>query len=447
MPPTLTAIEVFSTPGEWEPLRVKLIGENEFTDPGSIFVRNGGILFQGSGTLNFPANIKLYRTESELEKTMTGDSGFISIIDCTVNARGIISTVSDKQGLVNGSLILTSAVVNLSGVPGGTILGFANEPILTGDRITLPADATWYVQTNPYNLRRETFIASDGVCYSGPVEIRPDYGITVADIEVTYDNKDDVLGDGGSVTFTPTQEDEMFEEASYLTLKNATINGNIQLGKNFRDDEFFVRLEGQNTIKAGASTGIKSQRRFIVWSDDAYGQLFVKGNGNGVELMNGGWMVVANAELNINVDAYGIKGHYTEEDEDNYNGFDVWGESWITQEPLYSKLVVKNNGDYPIACDLHEGSLFNVAVQEPAQATFSHDKHGFVDADLNLLAGTTLIISNDDYNTVGIGEMKNGKMKNEKWAGAVYDLSGRKMNSTRIQRGLYIAGGKKVAVK
>ena len=450
--PTLTAIEVLSTPGRWKPLHVKLIGENEFTDPGSILVRNGGINFQGSGTLNFPADIKLYRTESELEQMALEDWGYIGFTDCTVNARSLISTVSNKLGLVNGSLLFTSAVVNLSGKPGGTIIGFAYEPTFTADRITLPADAAWFDQTNPYNLKRETYITSNNVCYDGPVEIRPVYGITVADTEVTYDNKDDVLGDGGSVTFTPTQEDEQFEKVSYLTLKDATINGNIQLGKNLRDDEFFVRLEGQNTLNAGDSTGIQSQRRFIVWSDDAYGQLFVKGNGTGVELMNGAWMIVANAELNINVDAYGIKGHYTGLDEENYDRFEVWGESWTSMEPFYSKLVVKNSGDYPIACDLYQGSLYNVAVQEPAGAFFSSDKHGFVDGDFNLLAGTTLIISNDDYNTVGIGEMKDEGMKdegmnNEKRAGAMYDLSGRKVNNARIQRGLYIVGGKKVAVK
>ncbi len=47
----------------------------------------------------------------------------------------------------------------------------------------------------------------------------------------------------------------------------------------------------------------------------------------------------------------------------------------------------------------------------------------------------------------GINEVKSEEVKSEKWAGAVFDLQGRRLNSRPTRSGLYIQGNKKVFIK
>ena len=54
-------------------------------------------------------------------------------------------------------------------------------------------------------------------------------------------------------------------------------------------------------------------------------------------------------------------------------------------------------------------------------------------------------------NTTGIAEMEEGKLKMEDTSDVVYDLSGRRIQSSILnrqsQKGIYIVNGKKVVVK
>ena len=47
----------------------------------------------------------------------------------------------------------------------------------------------------------------------------------------------------------------------------------------------------------------------------------------------------------------------------------------------------------------------------------------------------------------GIEEVKNDRRHNDNWAGAVYDLSGRRVESTKMRRGIYLHDGRKVVVR
>ena len=47
----------------------------------------------------------------------------------------------------------------------------------------------------------------------------------------------------------------------------------------------------------------------------------------------------------------------------------------------------------------------------------------------------------------GINEVKSEEVKSEKWAGAVFDLQGRRLNSRPTRSGLYIQGNKKIFIK
>ena len=47
----------------------------------------------------------------------------------------------------------------------------------------------------------------------------------------------------------------------------------------------------------------------------------------------------------------------------------------------------------------------------------------------------------------GVEEVKSEEVKSEKWAGAWYNLDGRKLDSKPTQKGVYIGGGKKVVIK
>ena len=62
------------------------------------------------------------------------------------------------------------------------------------------------------------------------------------------------------------------------------------------------------------------------------------------------------------------------------------------------------------------------------------------------------VLSRDDFKQlqqdfVGIQEVNNEEMNDEKWAGAAYDLGGRRIGNPRSARGIVIRGGRKCIVK
>ena len=452
---------------------INLIGDNEWINPNQMIFRAGDAYFLGTGSLTYPNEIQLFRRQRDLidESGEKVSEGTISFKNCTVTATNIRSSV-DNMDLVNGRLEFSEANVTLTGSDTApysraeaTIQGFAEAPDFGWSgltRIATPSDWSWY-DNNGQDGNHRSYFTSGGVVYSGLVKVVTSYGIYVAGIEVTGENKDDVLSDGGSVTFAPAADDDDFGYVSRLVLKRATINGNITMSEAMQDDDCILELIGDNTINAGRQTGISTERMLGVSSRDAYGKLYVNTSGTGIELKNSSDLMLTNAELNINAGTYGIKGQYTDENlkskdptdgdarggyesvaifgtRETYDATGAPGES----TPYYSKLVVKNsNSSYPLIGGLYNFNMDgDVAVQEPVRAHFDTTSHTFVGSNGTALANTTLIISNDDYNTVGIGEVNSETLN-----GDVYDLSGRKMNNTRIQRGVYIVGGKKVAVK
>ena len=468
-----SGIRIFKTPYEYSWTNLQLIGENVWTKKcNDIIVKDGNLQFTGNGSLTYPADIVLVRNASELGTSTS--QGMISITYSTINANGIRSEVlgnadNDKE-MANGELFIYNSDVTLTGSSSdtGTISGFAAEPWIYGTNIVTPAGATWYDNTDATG-NRYTYLTADGSTeYKGKVEMYPFYGIFVAGTEITSRNKNDVLNDGGSVSYHNGDVDTPYEEdptawMPHLILNRANINGNIVMQESYQDGELIVQLNGDNTINAGRSTGIQSQQPFVVWSKDAYGKLYVKGTGGGVELMNYADMTVANAELNINIGTFGIKGQCTGEDPTGTNN-ELGGYERVrvlsnnpyaspngtgtdngNGELYYSKLVVKNgNRSYPLVSALYDFDFEDCAVMEPTRAYFDREKYAFVGSNGTTLTNTTLVISNADYNTVGIEEVEKADITN---AGNVYDLSGRKMNNTRIQRGVYIVNGKKIAVK
>ena len=463
----LTSFTVNSTSNErW--FSIYLIGENEWTNPTTMVFKAGNVQFIGDGSLTYPNEIILSRDQSQLSSE-TGsfgtDQGTLTFFDCTINAASIRSTVSNMNGMVNGEVGFYNSDISLTGSAQGTISGFENFWI-NSTKVITPAGGEWYdnegVSGNHYTYLTD----GSGNKHTGLVEIYPSYGIFVAGTEVTSKNKNDVLGDGGSVSYTPASngnDNDPYGWMAHLILKRANINGNIVMMQSGDQDDILVQLNGESTINSSRDTGIRSEIPFTVWSKDAYGKLFINGTGGGVDLTHDAVMTIANSELNINVGTYGIRGTYTDQTDatgtsmggyesvsilgiDPYSGQDPTGAPTGESGTYYSKLVVKNSSSrYPLVSALDNFYMENCTVMEPARAYFNGNTHTFDGSNGSALANTTLVISNADYNTVGIEDMNN--VNNEQLSGDVYDLSGRKMNNHRIQRGIYVVGGKKVAVK
>ena len=465
----LTSFTVNSTSNEkW--FSIYLIGENEWTDPTDMVFKAGNVQFIGDGSLTYPNEIILSRDQSQLSSetgSFSADQGLLSFFDCTINAASIRSTVSNMNGMVNGEVGFYNSDITLTGSAQGTISGFDSFWI-NSTKVITPAGGEWYdndgISGNHYTYLTD----GSGNKHTGLVEIYPSYGIFVAGTEVTSKNKNDVLGDGGSVSYTPASngnDNDPYGWMAHLILKRANINGNIVMMQSGDQDDILVQLNGESTINSSRDTGIRSEIPFTVWSKDAYGKLFINGTGSGVDLTHDAVMTIANSELNINVGTYGIRGTYTDQTDatgtymggyesvsilgnDPYSGQDPTGAPTGESGTYYSKLVVKNSSSrYPLVSALDNFYMENCTVMEPARAYFNGNTHTFDGSNGSALANTTLVISNADYNTVGIEEMNNERMNNEQLSGDVYDLSGRKMNNHRIQRGIYVVGGKKVAVK
>ena len=137
------------------------------------------------------------------------------------------------------------------------------------------------------------------------------FNIWVSGTQITVANKDDVLGDGGSVRFEPDTESTM----STLTLTNAHIAGaevyESPPGGNYgiycHDVSFNLVLVGDSTVAgkdaAGVSAGIYNNNGYILVSGD--GTLTACG---GTSKSSGGVYSTNLAIFSGTVNAYGGKG-------------------------------------------------------------------------------------------------------------------------------------------
>lgn len=113
---------------------------------------------------------------------------------------------------------------------------------------------------NPYDsngvlleVKNGSLVDAEGEVYKGEVRFAKstfdDPRITVGDVAVSEANMNDVLGDGGSVKYSPDGK---------LTLTNATVNGTDYALRTQRDIPLEIVVNGSCTLKsstAGSSTG------------------------------------------------------------------------------------------------------------------------------------------------------------------------------------------------
>ncbi len=126
----------------------------------------------------------------------------------------------------------------------------------------------------------------------------PDYGISVAGVEVTEQNKDDILGDG-SVSFDPV----LFA----LTLKDAAIEGEVISEKSLE-----IVLYGKNTVSSEsdaivADGGLKFTGGGGLTVNSPENGIFVRGKlvfeHSGVITVNGGKTAVSNEDGGVEINS------------------------------------------------------------------------------------------------------------------------------------------------
>ena len=150
-------------------------------------------------------------------------------------------------------------------------------------------------QTGAFTISAE--LTTDGVYYSTNLysytlnitEIDIPYNLTVAGVEVTSANKDNVLGDEGkTVKFTPATG----AAAAILYLNNATITGNIEWDM---DNALTIQLTGGNTVDGYISSYNNSVALTFTYPDGSNNSYLTVG-GNAVSKAISGFNSVTLAE-------------------------------------------------------------------------------------------------------------------------------------------------------
>ena len=252
VPPTLTLTNANITGGavsdkpgsfgiyvEHPYVRLELVGTNTVTSKDTtaesvgISLRSGSSAICGDGTLNVKAGAGL---------TSTGIyASHLSFFSGTVNVTaGNADTISAAiNAITGGNVSIYGGTLTAVGGNAPESYGFRCKPQMMGGTVTAIGQ-TLALQNgvNCSNEDRTVTVNAEAKANGATkwdnhselggehssyryVKIECGYGLWVQGVKVTDANKTDVLGDGGSVKYTP----ESIDEPAKLTLKNAHITG------------------------------------------------------------------------------------------------------------------------------------------------------------------------------------------------------------------------------
>ena len=289
IPPTLTLTNASITGGavpekpgsygiyiEHPYVRLELVGTNTVTSKDTttesmgVNLASGSYAVSGDGTLNVKAGSSL--------SSIGIYASYLSIISGTVNVTaGNANNIS--TAVIGGNLSIYGGSLTAVGGNAPESYGLGSKPRMEGGTVTAIGqtlalrdgvkgsneDAAVTVNTEAKadgatEWDNHSDLGGEHSSYKY-VKIECGYGLWVQGVKVTDANKNDVLGDGGSVRYTPVS----FYEPAKLTLKNAHITG----AKAIYDDEdtmavycmvsLMLELVGNSTI-----SGIDAE-------DDSYG--------------------------------------------------------------------------------------------------------------------------------------------------------------------------------
>lgn len=221
--------------------------------------------------------------------------------------------------------------------------------------------------TEPVVLKKNTYGCYDLVDYANGkivktgtyhIEYCEVYPLTVAGVQVNAHNQNDILRDGGSVSFSP------FGAMPHLTLNNATLNSGIV---NNLSDGLIIELKGTNTI-SDSKVGIQSASRLRIEGNPG-DKLTLNGfslreieNSSAILMENGSELNLEASVQTGNVPAYGINGGRVYIDLEEGEDVSFYGE----KKPI-------NNVTY-FSCGR------NGAITKPTLGYFSASEGGAFDA-------------------------------------------------------------------
>ena len=262
-----------------------------------------------------------------------------------------------------------------------------------------------------------------------------EYNITIAGIKVTSLNRNDVLGDGGSVRYDGDKT---------LTLKNASISINTEEeGVNTQISDLVVTVSGNNTIESKQGTAFT-----------AIGNIHFKGNGTLYLKGLFGFKSTSREKKDISVTVSdGI--HMICEGGSSGGGFRGYR---LTARPYTYYTTLTISGATTIFEALGgEGSIYQTkdlvlsdgqVIVSPTNATFNSTKYAVCDGSGNIITDR-VIIKNPSGITTGIDEAMPQvscdklQVTGNDW----FTIDGQKLSGMPTKKGIYIHNGNKLIVK
>jgi len=201
----------------------------------------------GSSTDTDILEVKCSSTTRKLPAIRIYNAGTLTIADCTVKATGVSGGINgyvpSSSITIKSELIIRNAAVEAQGNGNYASINSLGKLTLDGSEITSPSGAAFNASVNAVCTSATSTTTVKSVIKFAPIK----YPVFVKGIQVTYKNKDDVLGDG-KVKYS--------DNASYANLicKDATIDGGSASAIKVTDSmtkSLYLILYGTNTFKSG----------------------------------------------------------------------------------------------------------------------------------------------------------------------------------------------------
>ena len=214
-------------------------------------VNEGNIQGDGiTGTVTYNA------TNSTLTLNGATINGSIksSLSDLRVEIAGSGNTLTSilYEGPSNGTLLFQNAPSSSSTVNKLTLQNSTGAVISGFTTVTL--DGLYFLTPNYPSVTTST----DWTSSINEAIITNEYGITVAGVEVTTANKDDVLNNGGKIKFTPADNTASPATPATLTLDGAVITGTISWTNSA---PLTIAINGTNSITTTGAYAIEGNNQ------------------------------------------------------------------------------------------------------------------------------------------------------------------------------------------
>lgn len=204
-------------------------------------------------------------TASNKANVLDGETATVSLSGSTITLNGANFNLGEQSAIVvgKGMSSLTVHLLSTNIVTNGPAFYFVDKTdlIFTTDTsepgsLETPELATWADEYETGEITYKNGLVHTMSNDTHVVDRRTlSYGLNVAGIRVTNLNADDILNDGGSVSY---KQDE-WGNSRVLTLNNATINGKIDI----YGDGLTIDILGDNTIESTDSAAIKNSNNGI----------------------------------------------------------------------------------------------------------------------------------------------------------------------------------------